>query len=102
MPLSDGTLLAYDQQEVPESAILDARTGAVRRKLGRTYAVGGMELRTDTEVPERTWVGVTGPGDGVVHTVGSVQTEMPYGCTVEAPYLACPTAAGPTTVWRIP
>jgi outer membrane protein assembly factor BamB len=102
MPLGEGTLLAYDQQEVPESAILDARTGAVRRTLGRTYAVGGLELRADTEIPGRTWVAVTDPGGGAVHTVGSVQTEGPYGCRVEAPYLACPTTAGPTTVWRIP
>jgi len=101
-PWGEGTLLAYDQQEYPESAILDARTGAVRRELGRTHAVGGLELRADTEIPERTWVAAADPADGVVRTVGSVQTAAPFGCSVERPYLACPTTAGPTMVWRIP
>ncbi|GAA3347884.1 hypothetical protein GCM10020358_64340 [Amorphoplanes nipponensis] len=98
----DGTLLAWDQQEVPESAILDARTGAVRRKLGRTYPVGGLELREDTEAAGRVWVTVPDPGGGPAHTVGALQTGAPYGCLVRRPYLACPTSAGPTTVWRIP
>ena len=98
----DGTLLAYDQQEDPESAILDARTGAVRRKLGRTYSVGGLELRQDSRMAGRTWVTVPDPADGTVRTVGSLQTEAPYGCLVRRPYLACPTSAGPTTVWQIP
>lgn len=102
MPWEDGTLLAYDQQEYPESAILDARTGAVRRQLGRTHAIGGLELRADTEIPERTWVAAADPADGVVRTVGSVRTAAPFGCSVERPYLACPTTAGPTMVWRIP
>jgi hypothetical protein len=103
-PLSDGRLLAYGQQEIPESAILDARTGSVVRKLGQTYVTGGMELRADTRIPGRTWVNVTDShaGDGAVHTVGFLETAAPYGCTVLAPYLACPTSAGPTTVWRIP
>jgi outer membrane protein assembly factor BamB len=98
----NGTLLAFDQQEVPESAILDARTGQVRRRLGRTYSVGGLELRTDTRIPGRTWVAAVDPLDGTVHTVGSMETEAPYGCTANGRYLACPTTAGPTTVWRIP
>jgi outer membrane protein assembly factor BamB len=98
----EGTLLAYDQQEIPESAILDARTGAVRRKLGRTYSVGGLELREDSKVEGRTWVAVEDPADGTVHTVGSLPTGAAYGCVVRRPYLACPTSAGPTTVWQIP
>jgi hypothetical protein len=101
-PLGDGTLLAYDQQEIPESAILDPQTGVARRELGRTRAVGGMELRADTEIPGRTWVTVTPTRDGVAHTAGSVETSAPYACTVRAPYLACPTISGLTTVWRIP
>ncbi|GAA3912598.1 outer membrane protein assembly factor BamB family protein [Actinoplanes auranticolor] len=100
--LGEGVLLAYDRQEDPESAILDARTGAVRRKLGHTLAVGGLELRADNKILGRTWVAVTDPADGTVHTVGSMQTAAPYGCTVRRPYLACPTSAGPTTVWQIP
>jgi outer membrane protein assembly factor BamB len=98
----DGTLLAYDQQEHPESAILDARTGAVRRKLGRTLSLGGLELREDSRIAGRTWVTVADPVDGTVRTVGSMQTGAPYGCLVSGPYLACPTTAGPTTVWQIP
>jgi len=100
--LSDGTLLAYDQQENPESAILDARTGALRRKLGRTLTIGGLELREDSKVAGRTWVAVADAADGSVHTVGSMETGAPYGCMVHRPYLACPTSAGPTTVWQIP
>ncbi|RSM51798.1 hypothetical protein DMB66_40920 [Actinoplanes sp. ATCC 53533] len=96
----DGTLLAYDQQEKPESAILDARTGALRRKLGRTLTIGGLELREDSKVAGRTWV--ADAADGTAHTVGSMQTAAPYGCLVQRPYLACPTSAGPTTVWQIP
>jgi outer membrane protein assembly factor BamB len=100
--LGDGTLLAYDQQETPESAILDARTGALRRKLGRTLTVGGLELREDSKVAGLTWVAVADAADGSVHTVGSMQSGAPYGCMVRRPYLACPTSAGPTTVWQIP
>jgi outer membrane protein assembly factor BamB len=100
--LGDGTLLAHDQQESPESAILDARTGAVRRKLGRTHLLGGLELREDKKIADRTWVAVEDPADGTVHTVGSMQTGQLYGCLVRRPYLACPTPAGPTRVWRIP
>lgn len=101
-PLGDGTLLAADQQETPEAAILDARTGVVLRELGRTQLIGGLELRSDTKIPEQTWVAVAGPGDSLVRTVGSVRTVAPYRCMVQRPYLACPTPAGPTTVWRIP
>jgi outer membrane protein assembly factor BamB len=102
--LGDGTLLAYDRQDEPRSAILDARTGAVRRLLGHTYVIGGVELRADTEILGRTWVNVADPGagDDAVHVVGALETAAPYGCSVLAPYLACPTSAGPTTVWRIP
>ncbi len=100
--LGDGTLLAHDQQEIPESAILDARTGTLRRWLGRTLTVGGLELRADSKVVGRTWVAVADPADGTARTVGSMQTPEPYGCVVRRPYLACPTSAGPTTVWQIP
>ena len=101
-PLGAGTLLAYSQQENPEAVVLDARTGTVLRKLGRTYAVGGLELRQDSRIAGRTWVAVPDPADGSVHTVGSMDTGTPYGCEVRRPYLACPTSAGPTTVWQIP
>lgn len=99
---TDGTLLAHDQQENPESAILDARTGALRRKLGRTHLVGGLELRADGKATGRTWVVAEDPTDGRMRTIGSMRIAVPYGCAVQRPYLACPTPAGPTTVWRIP
>lgn len=98
----NGQLLAYDQQENPESAILDARTGAVRRKLGRTVTVGRLELREDQKIAGRTWVAVADATDGTVRTVGSMETGAPYGCMASGVYLACPTIAGPTTVWQIP
>ena len=98
----DGLLLAYDQQEDPEAAMLDAGSGAVRRRLGRTFVVGGLELREDSRIAGRTWVAVADSRGGSAHIVGSMQTTAPYGCTVSGPYLACPTTAGPTTVWRIP
>ena len=96
------TLIAYDQQESPEAAVLDATTGKLVRKLGRTYVTGGLELRSDTEIAARTWVSAPGATDDAAHTVGSLETEAPFGCDVFIPYLACPTTAGPTTVYRIP
>jgi outer membrane protein assembly factor BamB len=98
----NGLLLAYDQQENPESAILDARTGTVRRKLGRTLVAGRLELREDSKVIGRTWVAVADQADGTVRTVGSLRTSAPYRCEASGEYLACPTTVGPTTVWRIP
>lgn len=97
----DGTLLAYDQQENPESAIIDARTGALRRRLGHTRTVGGLELREDSKVKNRTWVAVADAADGTARTVGAMEIAAAHGCTVRRPYLACPTPAGPTTVWEI-
>jgi hypothetical protein len=74
----------------------------VRRKLGRTLTVGRLELREDSKIAGRTWVAKADPTDGTVHTIGSMQTGAPFGCTASGQYLACPTSAGPTTVWQIP
>jgi outer membrane protein assembly factor BamB len=95
-------LLAYDQQERPGAALLDANTGRLVRRLGHTIYVEGLLLRTDGKVAARTWVARTDPADGLMHTVGSLDSDAPYGCDVRDAYLACPTAAGPTGVWRIP
>jgi hypothetical protein len=95
-------LFAYDQRETPESAMLDSATGKVLHRLGQTVRVGELLLRTDTVIPGRAWVAVVDPADGATHTVGSVGTGAPYGCEVHDAYLACPTTAGPTTVWRVP
>ncbi|MEV8505168.1 PQQ-binding-like beta-propeller repeat protein [Actinoplanes sp. NPDC051475] len=95
-------LIAYDQSEDPESVVIDPWTGAVLRWLGHAFTVGEVGLRADTRIAGRTWVSVTDPGDGQVHTVGSLDSAAPYGCEARAPYLACPTTAGPTGVWRLP
>jgi outer membrane protein assembly factor BamB len=95
-------LLAYGQQERPTAALLDANTGKLVRRLGRTIYVEGLLLRTDDKAAPRTWVARTDPADGLTHTVGSLDSDAPFGCDVRGDYLACPTASGPTGVWRIP
>jgi outer membrane protein assembly factor BamB len=100
----DEHLLGYDQQENPTASVLDASTGRPVQRLGQTYPVGDLLLRSDLIVPGRTWVSVatgTGAGD-VPRTVGSVGVGAPYGCVARDRYLACPTVNGPTVVWRIP
>jgi outer membrane protein assembly factor BamB len=94
-------LFAYDQQEDPEAALLDAATGRVERRLGHTFRLGDLMLRTDDKVVARTWVAKVDP-DGALHTVGSMDTATPFGCELRDSYLACPTTAGPTMVWRVP
>ncbi|MEV4639237.1 PQQ-binding-like beta-propeller repeat protein [Actinoplanes sp. NPDC049548] len=94
-------LVAYDQSENPEAAVIDPATGGVVRRLGHVVTLGEVGLRSDTTVPGRTWVGVTDRA-GRPHTVGSLDTAAPYGCEARMPYLACPTTAGPTGVWRLP
>ncbi|MEV4706648.1 PQQ-binding-like beta-propeller repeat protein [Actinoplanes sp. NPDC049316] len=100
-PTRDGRLIAATGQDDPETAEIDPRSGVVLRPLGHTFFVGDAELRGDTTIPGRTWVRVTG-SDGAAHTVGSLDTAAPYGCEASGPYLACPTTAGPTGVWRLP
>lgn len=92
-------LFAYDQQEAPEAAVLDSATGAVIRRLGRTQFLGSLTLTTDDRVPGRALVGETG---GARHAIGAVDGVIAYGCAVRDRYLACPTAPGPTTVWKVP
>jgi PQQ-like domain len=95
-------LLGYDQQENPNAAVLDARTGRVVRRLGQTFRVGGLLLRLDDVVPGRSWVSVVDPADGTPHLVGSLAVGAPYGCVARDAFLACPTVNGPTDVWRLP
>jgi putative pyrroloquinoline-quinone binding quinoprotein len=100
----DKHLLGYDQQENPTASVLDASTGRAVQRLGQTYPVGDLLLRSDLIVPGRTWVSVaagSGAGD-VPRTVGSVGVGAPYGCVARDRYLACPIVNGPTVVWRIP
>jgi outer membrane protein assembly factor BamB len=95
-------LLGYDQEENPNAAILDARTGRVVRRLGQTFRVAGLLVRLDGVVPGRSWVSVVDPADGTPHTVGSLTVGAPYGCAARSAYLACPTINGPTGVWQLP
>jgi outer membrane protein assembly factor BamB len=95
-------LLGYDQQENPTASVLDARTGRAVQRLGQTYPVGDLLLRSDLVVPGRTWVSVAGSADDKPRTVGSVAVGAPYGCVALDRYLACPTVNGPTVVWRVP
>jgi outer membrane protein assembly factor BamB len=95
-------LLGYDQQENPNAAVLDARTGRVVRRLGQTYQVGDLLVRLDAVVPGRSWVSVVDPADATPHTVGSLGVGAPYGCAARDTYLACPTVNGPTLVWHLP
>ncbi|MGA5304073.1 PQQ-binding-like beta-propeller repeat protein [Nucisporomicrobium flavum] len=97
----DGRLVAATWAEDPETAEIDPASGAVLRPLAHTFFVGDVELRGDTKLTGRTWVSITG-GDGAPHTVGWLDTTAPYGCEADGPYLACPTIAGPTGVWRLP
>jgi hypothetical protein len=96
----DGTrLFAYDQQEIPEAAVLDSATGTVIRRLGRTSFLGPLTLTTDDRVPGRALVSESA---GARHAIGAVDGVIAYGCAVRDRYLACPTASGPTTVWKVP
>jgi outer membrane protein assembly factor BamB len=96
-------LFAYDRQETPVSALLDPATGRVVRRLGHALLVGALLLRrVDADVAGRTWVVEVHRSDGTTHPVGTLDSAAPYGCSVRTSYLACPTAAGPTSVWRAP
>jgi outer membrane protein assembly factor BamB len=101
-PYDATRLFAYDQQEQPETVLLDAATGKVTRRLGHSVQLGAALLRSDDVIPGVAWVSITDPADGAIHTVGRVETAAAYGCDQRGVYLACPTIAGPTTVWRLP
>ena len=100
-PYDGHTLLGYEGSDVPQALLLDPATGAVRQRLGNVVVLTGVLLRADQVKLGRTWVEVTGE-DGALHVVGVLETAAPFGCELHGPYLACPTSAGPTQVWRIP
>jgi hypothetical protein len=97
-----GRLFAFDQQETPQAALLDAATGTVISRLGRTSFLGRLTLTTDDRAPGRVLVGESGRTDGTPHPVGAVAGVVAYACVVRDRYLACPTEPGPTTVWEVP
>jgi hypothetical protein len=95
-------LFAYDHQDNPGSALIDASTGELELGLGHTFALGGLLLRTDGATAGLSWAGRLDPADGTVHVLGPLDTEASFGCSALGAYLACPTTAGPTGVWRVP
>ena len=95
-------LFASGRQETPEAAFLDSASGRVVHRLGRTYLMGDLLLRVDDAIAGQTWVAEVDRSDGSTQTVGTLDTAAPFGCSVRAAYLACPTTAGPTRVWRAP
>jgi outer membrane protein assembly factor BamB len=94
----DRTLLAVDRTAEPVMALLDPATGRTLRSLGRVAPVGDLLLYPDSRADGRTWVyppGATVPA-------GAVDVAAPFGCVARDRYLACPSTAGPTRVWRVP
>ena len=59
-------------------------------------------MHSDTANPDQASVIVLDPADGPPHPVGTVDVAAPFGCEAGGRYLACPTTAGPTKVWRLP
>jgi len=100
-PYDGRTLLGYEGDNLPEALLLDPATGAVRQRLGSAVDLAGVLLRADQVQLGRTWVEVTA-GDGALHVVGVLETAALFGCVLRGSYLACPTSAGPTQVWRVP
>lgn len=92
---------AYDNQEDPEAALLDAATGRVLRELGHSRQLGQVVLRADPAAPARTWVSAPEPGTGVLRTLGGLDGVASFRCVAADSYLVCPTTAGGTGVWRI-
>ena len=94
-------VIAGDVQEEPEISVLDPATGRVVRRLGRMIWIDDLLLHADT-VARTTWVGRLDPADGSWRVLGRVDSGAAYGCERRDAYLACPTLAGPTRVWRLP
>lgn len=84
----------------PELTVLDAATGELRQRLGDGKLVNGLVLRSDTVTPNRTWVTVV-DADGTFHTVGALELDSTDNCSGAGEYLACPTPAGPPSVWQV-
>lgn len=94
-------LIAFGAQDPADSVLLDPATGQVLRRLGRTLPLGPLLLRSDTEIPSRTWVS-TRDRRGAFHLAGSVDTPTPHACSTSGRYLACLGTNGPATVRRLP
>ncbi len=98
----DGAVVVQTSDGEPDFAEIDPATGTVLRRLGEVWSDPRLRMRLDTVIPRRIWVQLVDPADNSPHTVGAIDTDAAYGCEVSLPYLACPTAAGPTGVFRLP
>jgi outer membrane protein assembly factor BamB len=96
------TLFAYGREESPHGVLLDPASGQIRRRFGPVLEMGHLLLRQDVNDAGVTWVDELDPAGWAARTVGWLDTEVPFGCSVLGRYLACPTTAGPTGVWRAP
>jgi hypothetical protein len=97
----DRTIVGGGAGETPELTLRSQETGRVLRRFGRSVRVGDLLLHADRSRPGQTWVQTVDP-DGEIRTAGAVAVVAPFGCEQERAYLACPTADGPTKVWRVP
>jgi outer membrane protein assembly factor BamB len=95
------TLFASEDRQNPDTALLDATTGRVLRRLGHSRQLGGLVLRTDRGATVRTWVLAPDPQTGGVRVLGSFDGVASETCLAITGYLACPTTQGATTVWRL-
>lgn len=96
-------LLGLDYRENPGLQQLDPAGGRTLRTFGPSVWLGSdVVVRPDPAVPATAWVSLLGRGTAAPHTVGSIDTEAAFGCEAAGRYLACPTADGPTKVWRLP
>jgi outer membrane protein assembly factor BamB len=99
----DRGVLAFGQGESPDLLRLDPATGRRTDNFGPVYVVGGaVLLHTDTAAPNQASVIVLDPAGRAPRPVGAVDVAAPFGCEAGGHYLACPTTAGPTKVWRLP
>jgi len=97
---ADGAILARGSLGT-RSAPAPDRSAPAGSVLGGSRQLGGLVLRSDPAVPGRTWVSAPERRTAVVRTLGALDGVASLRCVVDAPYLACPTRAGATGVWRI-
>lgn len=99
----DRGLIAFGTGEAPDLLQLDPSTGHLVRSFGQAFLIGGgVLLHSGPATLGQSTVIVLDPADGSRHLVGTVDVDAAFGCEAEGRYLACPTVAGPTKVWRLP
>ncbi len=97
-----GLVLAADTQDEPEISVLHPATGRPVRRLGRVVPIGDLLLHADSRAPGTAWVRWLPTGNRSGRVLGRVDSGAAHGCESLGRYLACPTTAGPTKVWRLP